>query len=201
MMICFSAITAIRRELKTAKFFGTPNGPPLQRRADALATPLLPYRKGVYLCLSEWDAIQNQWRAVGFRTDGLDTETQEADHLLILQGHAEVAKQMAGIFAQDERRLLGSRLLQALYKLFPARVCVVPFLKCERLMVIRFCHSVMPPIRFVPCLDPRPCRVEPSDYCTCRLRTCLRFAPCMVFSTSPLTMFHMIRRIKLVSQG
>jgi hypothetical protein len=111
MMICFSAITAVRRDLKTAKFFGTPNGPPLQRRADALATPLLPYRKGVYLRLSEWDAIQNQWRAVGFRADGLDTETQEAYYPLILQGHAEVAGQMAGILTQDERRLLRSSLL------------------------------------------------------------------------------------------
>ena len=79
-----------------------------------MATPLLSYRKGVYLRLSEWDPIQNQWRAVGFRADGLDTKTQEAYHLLILQGHAEVAGQMAGILPQDERRLLWSSLLQAL---------------------------------------------------------------------------------------
>jgi uncharacterized protein YcfL len=65
----------------------------------------------VYLSLSEWDAIQNQWRAVGFRADGLDTETQEAYYPLILQGHAEVAGQMAGILTQDERRLLRSSLL------------------------------------------------------------------------------------------
>ncbi len=114
MIICVSTIATIRRYLITTKFFCTPNDPPLQRRTDALATPLLPYRKGVYFCLSEWDAIQNQWRAVGFRADGLDTETQEAYNLLILQGHAEVAEQMAGILAQDERRLLWSGLLQAL---------------------------------------------------------------------------------------
>src|SRR5512139_1020833 len=100
-MIGVPAIAAVRRDLETANLPGTPNGPPLQRRAYALSTSLLPYRKGVYLRLGEWNAVQNQRRAMGFGTNGLDTKAQETYHLLVLQGHTEVTRQMARILAQD----------------------------------------------------------------------------------------------------
>ena len=159
MMIRFSAIAAVRRNLKTVKFSRSLNSPHLQCFADALTAPHILYRKGMYLGFGECNAIQHQERAVGFRANGLDTETQEAHHLLILQGHTKEAGQMAGVFAQNKRGLLWGNLLQALHKLSPAWVRIAPFLKFERRRGVRVCHSILLSIRFAPDSRPIPCRV------------------------------------------